>query len=149
MHCTVPGTSNSVLGADVGPGSIQPERRADGITCENPYHVDLKRFNSSTCPREEDVKHEAALPVLLECSGTMFYLCFIFMETSFFTVKGACDTPLPDSSVPSLPFLFFLVFCQKLHQANLEQKVARNWPVCPPCRAPSQKEGAPHRAPGI
>lgn len=93
-------------------------------TYENSYHLDPAGFNTSTWPREEDGEHihKADLPIFLCCSGAMFYLCFIFMETSSQRVENACHTPITDQSVPSLLFPFFLVFYQKHHQANQNRR---------------------------
>lgn len=98
----------------------------------------------STWLREEgEAVHRAGLPVLLGCRATVFGSVLCFHGNFLPKNRGY----LPYSSNTLITCFFALpIPPHLLPKASLgkpEQKVAGTSPVCPPRRAPSQKDGGP------
>lgn len=88
-----------------------------------------------------ELVHMADLPSLLGCGG-MPVFCFVFCLHGNFLPKGKGCLPHSLNRLLTSFFAFSVLPCL-LPKASLgkpEQKVAGTWPVCPPRKAPSQKE---------
>lgn len=98
---------------------------------------------SAGWPREDDGEHVhvADLPVLLGGSSMLMF-CFVFYFHGNFLPKGKGCLPYSLNRLLSSFFAFPALprLLPKASLGNPEQKVAGTWPVCPPRRAPSQKE---------
>lgn len=146
MYCAIHGDHNSVF-ITIRQVRLPPARKERGwrilwellpqtscVPTQQPYPGGTtgNAFTKQMC-------HPPGMQQYPRC----FVLCFIFVETS--------SLPYSVHRLLTSFFAFSVLPCllPKASSGKPEQKVAGTWPVCPPRKAPSQKEGAPRCVPGI